>query len=530
MRRLWYNGNVVSMDAAMTRYEAIGTEDGRIVYLGTAAGARAQDWDEERNLMGAMVLPGFSDTHMHMLYYAMFQKNVALFGVDSIDTIVERCRARIEQNHPDYLLGMGWNQEAMKEGRMPNREDMDRISTEIPVCMLRTCAHIAACNTVMLERIRALKDVDPETISHVDFINGLLREDAMRLYMDVVPKADDSYVRELIEIGQRDLNAAGITCVHSDDLKVIAGMDPVRLIGLFREMEAEGRLTVRIVEQCLVDQADFDRFLAVRSDPADRESLFRTGPRKLLQDGSLGAKSAEMIDGYVDDRSNHGIPIYTEEELAAWVKAAHDQHMDVAIHAIGDLAFQKVCDAIYKAQEANPWPDHRHGIVHAQTTTPALLRLMKVLGLQAYIQPIFIDADMNIIEERVGERHARDCYNWKSMEDLGIRVSGGSDCPVEPFNVLDNMRAAITRKNRAGTKTYLPEQALSVEQAVRLFTSDAAWPARDEGVRGTLELGRQADLVVLDQDLFAIDPDTFPQVKVLETVVDGKTVYAGSDA
>ena len=175
MRRLWYNGNVVSMDAAMTRYEAIGTEDGRIVYLGTAAGARAQDWDEERNLMGAMVLPGFSDTHMHMLYYAMFQKNVALFGVDSIDTIVERCRARIEQNHPDYLLGMGWNQETMKEGRMPNREDMDRISTEIPVCMLRTCAHIAACNTVMLERIRALKDVDPETISHVDFINGLLR-------------------------------------------------------------------------------------------------------------------------------------------------------------------------------------------------------------------------------------------------------------------------------------------------------------------------------------------------------------------
>lgn len=290
-------------------------------------------------------------------------------------------------------------------------------------------------------------------------------------------------------------------------------------------MEAEGKLTVRVYEQCLVDQADFDRFLAVRSDPADRTSLFRTGPRKLLQDGSLGAKSAEMIDGYVDDRSNHGIPIYTEEELCAWIKAAHDQHMDVAVHAIGDLAFQKVCDAIYKAQEANPWPDHRHGIVHAQTTSPALLRLMKVLGLQAYIQPIFIDADMNIIEERVGERHARDCYNWKSMEDLGIKVSGGSDCPVEPFDVLDNMRAAITRKNRAGTKTYLPEQALSVEQAVRLFTSDAAWPSRDEAVRGTLELGKLADLVVLDQDLFDIDPDTFPQVKVLETVLNGNTVY-----
>ena len=530
MKRLWYNGRIVSMDRAMTRYEAVGVEDDRIVYLGDTKEALTQKWDEQRDLEGAMVLPGFSDTHMHMLYYAMFQKNVALFGVDSIEAIVDRCRARIEKNHPDYLLGMGWNQETMKEGRMPNREDMDRISTKIPVCMLRACAHIAACNSVMLERIRALKDVDPETISHVDFINGLLREDAMRLYMDVLPRADDSYVRELVEIGQRDLNAAGITCVHSDDLKVIAGMDPIHLINLFRELEAEGRLTVRVYEQCLVDQADFDRLLAVRSDPADRESLFRTGPRKLLQDGSLGAKSAEMIDGYVDDRSNHGIPIYTEEELYTWIKAAHDRHMDVAVHAIGDLAFQKVCDAIYKAQEANPWADHRHGIVHAQTTSPALLRLMKVMGLQAYIQPIFIDSDMDIIEERVGERRAKDCYNWKSMEDLGIKVSGGSDCPVEPFDVLDNMRAAITRKNRAGTKTYLPEQALSVEQAVRLFTSDAAWASRDEEVRGTLELGRQADLVVLDQDLFAIDPDTFPQVKVLETVLGGRTVYTAADA
>ncbi len=262
-------------------------------------------------------------------------------------------------------------------------------------------------------------------------------------------------------------------------------------------------------------------------DPADRTSLFRVGPRKLLQDGSLGAKSAEIIDGYVDDRDNHGIPIYTEEELYTWIKAAHDCHMDVAVHAIGDLALKKVCDAIERAEKENPWPDHRHGIVHAQTTTPALLRRMQELGLQAYIQPIFIDADMHIIEERVGHEHAKDCYNWKAMEDLGLRVSGGSDCPVEPFNVLDNMRAAITREDRAGTMTYLPEQALSVEQAVRLFTSDAAWASRDETVRGTLEPGKLADLVVLDRDLFETDPRDFPKVWVLETVLNGRTVYSG---
>ncbi|MEQ2456108.1 amidohydrolase [Flavonifractor hominis] len=525
MRRLWYNGKVVSMDRVMSRYEAVGVEDGRIVFLGDSAQALQQSWEETRDLQGAMVLPGFNDSHMHLLHYAMFRRNVPLFGVKNIDEVVERCQARIAKENPAYLIGMGWNQETMEEGRLLTREDMDRISTDIPVCMLRTCIHIAACNTVMLERIRALKDVDPEVMALVDFEHGILRENAARLYMDVLPQADDAYVRELIQEGQRELNAAGITCIHSDDLMAIAGMDPIHLIDVFRQMEADGALTVRIYEQCLVEPKDFERLKGVRSDPADRTSLFRTGPRKLLQDGSLGAKSAEMIDGYVDEPDNHGIPIYTEEELFQRIQAAHDVHMDVAVHAIGDLALKKVCDAMERAEQANPWPEHRHGIVHAQTTTPALLERMKELGLQAYIQPIFIDADMNIIAERVGEEHAKDCYNWKAMEDLGLRVSGGSDCPVEPFDILDNMRAAITRQNRAGTRTYLPDQALSVEQAVRLFTSDAAWPSRDEGVRGTLEMGMLADLVVLDRDLFAIQPSQFPQVKVLETVLNGTTVY-----
>lgn len=525
MRRLWYNGTVASMDGAMRRYEAVGAEDGRLTFLGSVQEALAQAWDETRDLQGAMVLPGFTDSHMHLLHYAMIQKNLSLFGVASIGEIIERGRARIERDHPSYLIGMGWNQETMVEGRLVTREDLDRISTDIPVCMLRTCLHIGACNSVMLERIRALEDVAPEVLALVDFANGILREDAARLYMKVLPQADDAYVKELIRLGQRDLNAAGITCVNSDDLKAIAGVDPIRLIGIFREMEADGELTVRVYEQCLVEPEDFERLQAVRSDPADRESLFRTGPRKLLQDGSLGAKSAEMIDGYLDEPDNHGIPIYTEEELCSRIRAAHTAHMDVAVHAIGDLAFRKVCDAIERAEREEPWPDHRHGIVHTQTTTPALLERMKALGLQAYIQPIFIDADMNIIAERVGEAHAKECYNWKAMEDLGIRVSGGSDCPVEPFNVLDNLRAAVTRKNRAGTRVYLPEQALTVEQAVRLFTSDAAWASRDEAVRGTLELGKQADLVVLDRDLFAIEPDTFPEAKVLETVLNGRTVF-----
>lgn len=207
------------------------------------------------------------------------------------------------------------------------------------------------------------------------------------------------------------------------------------------------------------------------------------------------------------------------------VRDAHAQRLDVACHAIGDLALKKFCDTVERVLREDPWPDHRHGVVHAQVTSPELLERMRALGLQAFIQPIFIDADMEVIVQRVGEAHARDCYQWKTMRDMGIHTSGGSDCPVEPFDILDNMRAAVSRKNRAGDRTYLPEQALTAEEAIRLFTCDAAWSGRDEEVRGTLELGKLADLVVLDRDLFQIPPEDFTKAVVLETVVGGKTVY-----
>lgn len=525
MRRLWYNGTVASMDGAMRRYEAVGAEDGRLTFLGSVQEALAQVWDETRDLQGGMVLPGFTDSHMHLLHYAMIQKNLSLFGVASIGEIIDRGRARIERDHPSYLIGMGWNQETMAEGRLVTREDLDRISTDIPVCMLRTCLHIGACNSIMLERIRALEDVAPEVLALVDFANGILREDAARLYMKVLPQADDAYVKELIRLGQRDLNAAGITCVNSDDLKAIAGVDPIRLIGIFREMEADGELTVRVYEQCLVEPEDFERLQAVRSDPADRESLFRTGPRKLLQDGSLGAKSAEMIDGYLDEPDNHGIPIYTEEELCSRIRAAHTAHMDVAVHAIGDLAFRKVCDAIEWVEREEPWPDHRHGIVHAQTTTPALLERMKALGLQAYIQPIFIDADMNIIAERVGEAHAKECYNWKAMEDLGIRVSGGSDCPVEPFDVLPNIYCAVTRKGKPGMEAWYPENGVTLEEAVEMFTKEAAYASYDEAKYGTITVGKYADLVVLDRNIYDRPLEELCETQVDLTMVEGEIVF-----
>ena len=509
----------------MRRYEAIGVEDGKIVFLGSDAEGLAQRWDAVTDLEGHLMLPGFMDTHIHMLYYGQMKRNVDLFGVAGVDEVVERCRAFLQAKRPNALIGWGWNQETMAEQRYLTRQDVDRISTEIPILLRRTCGHIAACNTKMLDSLLRLEDLDEQTRGLIDAEHGILREEAAMLEQRVMPPISTEEVRQIILDTQREMNAAGLTCIHSHDLGVIPGLDDFELIRMFRAMGANGELTVRIYEQSMVDQADFPRLAAARDSYDDRSSLFRIGPRKLVGDGSLGARSAAVINGYADEPDNHGIPLFTDEEMYQNVKAAHTARMNVAVHAIGDDTLRQVCDAVERCQREDPWPQARHGIIHAQITSPELLRRMKELGLQAYVQPIFIDADMELIEERVGQAHAQDCYNWKTMLDLGIHVSGGTDSPVEPFDVLDNLRAAVTRKNRRGTRTYLPEQALTVEQAVRLVTADAAWASYDEDVRGTLELGRQADLVVLDTDLFQADPDEFPKARVLETVLNGTTVY-----
>ena len=293
MRRLWCHGKVDSMARPTRRCEAVGVENETIVFLGTDQEALTQNWDEIIDLEGRQMLPGFSDTHMHLLHYVLFQKNLALFGVDSIESIIRMGRERIAQNRPACLLGMGWNQEHLAEGRMPERRDLDRISTEIPICLLRVCAHIAACNTAMVERLTEIRDQVPTAVwEKVDVEHGLLREEAMRLYMEIIPPESDQEIRDMIRRGAADLNAAGITCVHSDDLQVLSGTSPAHLVELFRELERDGELTVRVYEQCLVEPEDFEDFQALRSSPEDRTSLFRTGPRKLLQDGSLGAKSA----------------------------------------------------------------------------------------------------------------------------------------------------------------------------------------------------------------------------------------------
>lgn len=525
--KLFINGIIASMDADSNQYEAIGISDGKIAFLGSRKEAEALGAEETVDLGGKLMLPGFADTHMHMLMYAFFSKNADLFGVQSVEEVVGRFQKQLA-NEPDrtYLYGMGWNQESFEGGRYPTRQDLDQISAEIPIFASRTCGHIAVFNTRALELLAASKPGD-HILSNTDFETGMVKEDAALAYVGLVPPVSSDELREMILSAQADMNRCGLTIAHSHDFGVMPGTDWKQVLGTLQSLSAEGKLTCRIFEQSFFPKdEDFLEFLAMGNRTERKgDGFFRVGPRKILQDGSLGGSTAMVKKGYIHNRNNKGLPAFSKEQLYTSIRQAHDHDCPAAIHCIGDEAMDWVLSAIERCQKENPKDDIRHGIVHAQLTTPEILSRMKELDVQVFIQPIFINSDMNVIYDRIDAADVPSTYCWKTMLDMGIHASGGTDAPVEPFHVMNNLYTAVTRKNLEGTKTFLPEQALTVAEAVSLITSRAAYASFDENRRGTLETGKDADLVVLSDNIFEIDPDLIKDVEVEMTIAAGRTVF-----
>jgi len=233
-----------------------------------------------------------------------------------------------------------------------------------------------------------------------------------------------------------------------------------------------------------------------------------------------------MNEPYNDDQSTKGILIFSEDELKEIFEKAHKNGLQIAVHAIGDGAIDlnvNLINEINKKEEGNPL---RHGIVHAQFTNEEILKEMKKGEILAYIQPVFVSTDMKIAEERVGKDRLKKAYAWKSMIDMGIKVPGSSDAPVESFDIIENIYYAVTRRSKEGEpeEGWLPKEKLSVEEAVRLFTSEAAYASFEENIKGSLEEGKLADMVVLDKNIFEIDKDEIKDTNIIHTIVNGKIV------
>ena len=542
MKILYKNGNIHTMDVNNQNADAFIVNDNKFVYVGTEAGANEYletygCADKEVDLEGVCVLPGLNDSHMHFIHFAKSLRSVNLVGTHSIREIKERMKEGLKllkANDITWLEGEGWNHDYFEdEKKFPNKFDLDDISGDVPILIMRACFHIGVLNTAAMNVIGLNKKTASKYGNLVGLLpngepDGIIKESLLGDVKTKISNLTPDTLREIIVATQYKAFAQGLTSVHSDDIGYMHNSDYDLLFQTMQGLEASGKLHIRIGEQCLFFKKPIaEEFFKKGYKLGYGTDKFRVNCVKILSDGSLGARTAALRSLYADDKSTDGIEMFTQQELNDLVLFSHSNDCPVAIHAIGDRAIEIALNAIENAQKADPDYNPRHGIVHCQITDEALLNRFKALNVLAFVQPIFIDYDMNIVRERVGNKLANTSYAWKTMIDKGIHVSFGTDCPVEAFNTMPNIYSAVTRKNITGKKQeYLPNEKMSMYEAIHAYTVEGAYASGQENIKGTISAGKFADFILLDKDLFNLCSDEeILDTHVVETYVDGQMVY-----
>ncbi|MCI6537187.1 amidohydrolase [uncultured Eubacterium sp.] len=534
-----YNGHFYNGAADWDTASAVYCRNGVIVAMGSdedmlsmPACGQAEE-TETYDLQGHYVMPGFIDSHMHLLDFAEQEKMVHLEAARSFEDVIALCGAQIEQakKNNKWIRAVGFNENDWGQDDFPTRKDLDRISTEVPVTIRRVCLHVSVCNTRALEVMGLLEHPPIENLENFGFfedgtLNGVIKEFSQELINDVLPPLTKEEIKELIVYGCEKAAEKGIVEIHTDDFHSTPWEHGETVLEAYHELVAEEKLPLRINEQCyLPDEEGLDVFLKQGHYTGETDGLFKVGPLKIILDGSLGSHTAWMRADYKNEEGQRGVRYYDEAALYHLAKKAHDAGMQIAVHAIGDASLQQMLDIYERIQWENPRADCRHGMVHCQIMDRMQQDRFKQMNLLGYVQPVFLRYDMNIVDECVGTELAAQSYNWRRFLDQGVHLSGGSDCPVESFDIMQNIQYAVSRTDFSTGKSWYPENAVSMEEAVRMFTWEGAYASFAEQTRGSIEIGKEADFAVLSKDLFREPVEKINQIKTLMTIVKGNVVF-----
>ncbi|GMV29593.1 MAG: amidohydrolase [Rhodanobacteraceae bacterium] len=501
-------------------------EAGRIVAVGAAAELRHRFPDAVvLDAGGAAALPGLVDAHGHVLGLGLSLLNAELRGTTSKAQVVERLRAHAAKLPPGaWLIGRGWDQNDWPEKAFPNAADLDAAFPDRPVYLRRIDGHAAWANTAALKR--AARDLagdwQPEggRIERIDGKpTGVLVDAAMGLLDEVTPKPDVALKRRAYRLAFETLLANGLTGVHDagvsrDDLAVL------------RELADAGELPLRIYAMADGDGEALDALC--------RDGLYaHVGGRlqmravKLYIDGALGSRGAALKADYSDDPGNRGLLVTAPDEFRRIVTKAQRCSVQVATHAIGDRGTRLVLDTYADVLGAAAQGDHRWRVEHAQIVDVADVPRFAALRVVASMQPTHATSDMPWAQARVGTARLAGAYAWRRFAEARVPLALGSDFPVEQSSPLLGLYAAVTRQDLDGkpARGWLPAQRLSLREAVRGFSAGAAFAEFAEIDRGTIAVGKKADLTLVRPDPFEIAARGIPDSRIVATVVDGVVVF-----
>jgi predicted amidohydrolase YtcJ len=528
---VFINGNVYTVNERQPQAEAIAVKAGKIIFVGSNKDAKAYQGKNTRvvDLKGNTVVPGMTDSHYHLSGVGAREITLNLEGLTSLEEFLAKVKERVDRAKPgEWITGRGWIETHWKPPVFPTRWDLDKVSPNNPVALGRADGHGLVVNSAALNMAR----VDKSTPSpfggeimkdkQTGEPNGMLLDAAQGLVERHIPNAGNGEqeillgVKRSIELGWCEIQDAGGSYGDVASMRKLYGEGKIKL-RIYKAVHGPGPASTKL----LTDGASTGEF--------DGRFTFRT--IKVVFDGALGSKGAALLEKY-SDYDTSGFLTHKEEELLPMFVEALKRGIQIETHAIGDRANRVILDLYEKAFKAVP-PDQRKireprwRVEHAQIVNPADIGRFVKLGVIPSMQPSHAIGDLFFAPSRLGFKRLEGAYAWQSFIKSGSIIAGGSDAPVERGEPMIEFYAAVARKalNGFSGEGWHPEQAVSREQALKMFTIWAAYAAFEENVKGSIEVGKLADLTVLSADIMKIGESEIPKTRCVMTVIGGEVVF-----
>jgi predicted amidohydrolase YtcJ len=523
------NACVHTMNINVPTATSVAVYGNRIMAIGSTAEIHRMSGPDTHiiDACGRIVMPGFNDSHVHFLRGGFQLSSVNLRDANSPQEFVERiCRFAEKRHNGQWITGGDWDHERWPDTRLPTKELIDPFTANTPIFVNRLDGHMALANSLALKLAgvtRDTKDIPGGFImrdTKTGEPTGILKDAAQSLVWKVIPDSD--FEEKIVAARAATTHAArfGVTSVQD----MSGGND----VGVYQKLLCRGELLTRIYAiSSLPDWQPSER-LGVHSH-CDSEML-RVGGLKGFADGSLGASTAFFFEPYEDEPNTYGLAgneMYPKDAMLERVIAADRHGIQVIVHAIGDKANDEILSIYEQTIEENAERDRRFRIEHAQHLRPQDIPRFGKAHIIASMQPYHVIDDGCWTEKRIGKRRAHTAYAFRSLLASGATLAFGTDWNIAPLNPMLGIYAAVTRRTLDGKHPHgwIPEQKITVEEAVRAYTVGSAYAEFTDNIKGTISPGKLADIIILSRNIFEIDPDEIKKTEVSMTIVDGNIIY-----
>ena len=526
---LLINAHVITIDRSRPTAEAVAIQGERIAWVGTTAEARRRFAGANQivDLHGATVLPGLIDAHVHLLALGQSLLRLNLKDVSDANEAVALVRQRVANTPPgEWILGWGWD-EGKWASHYPDNQALSEAAPNNPVFLVGLHSFAAWANKKALAISGVSNQTrDPENGKIIrddktGDATGILLNHAQELVEKKIPPLSLDQTEKAIELAARECLRNGLTSVHD------ARVSP-DILQAFRELVRQGRMPLRIY--AILDASDstlVKQWLA-RGPETDPHHRLTVRSFKLFADGALGSRGAALLETYTDAPQSKGVITTSQTAIYELTRQSLQKGFQICTHAIGDGANRMTLDAYARALEESPNSgDARLRIEHAQVLAPADIPRFKKLGVIPSMQPTHATSDMGWAEKRIGPDRIKGAYAWRSLLATGVHLPLSSDFPGETLNPFYGIYAAVTRQDTNGNPAggWYPAETLTLSEALRGYTIEAAYAEFEEQAKGSIEVGKLADLTVIEQDISALPPREIFSIRVLKTIIGGKTVY-----